>query len=144
LIETRNAPLDSEPLLRDDGMCFACGKNNPIGLRLEFDWDGERYSTRYVPDPAHQGWAGRTHGGFIALVLDEVLSRVVLTTQGMEWVTVELSTRLVRPIPTGRPVDVVGRIESVRSKLITAVGEVIDVETGQTVATGHAKLMKAR
>lgn len=131
-------------LLRDDGMCFACGKDNPIGLHLTFDWDGEVYSTRYVPDPAHQGWAGRTHGGFIALVLDEVLSRIVLTTQGMEWVTVELSIRLICPIPVGRAVDVQARLDDVRSRLISASGKVVDVDTGKLLATGQAKLMKAK
>jgi len=125
-------------------MCFACGGDNPIGLRLAFHWDGDVYCTRYVPDRMHQGWSGRTHGGMLSLVLDEVLSRVVLARFGFDWVTVEITTRLVRPAPVGRALDVRGKVESVRSRLITSSGEVIDVESGQIIATGLAKLMRAK
>lgn len=125
-------------------MCFGCGKDNPIGLKLDFDFDGEVYSTRYTPAKTHQGWANRTHGGMLALVLDEILSRVVLVQHGLDWVTVELTTRLIKPAPVERPVVVRGKIETVRGRLITATGEVVDEETGLILATGHAKLMRAK
>jgi len=136
--------LAEAKVLIDDGMCFGCGKDNPIGLKLEFEFDGETYSTTYTPDKTHQGWANRTHGGMLALVLDELLSRVVLVQHGLDWVTVELTTRLIKPAPVGRPLDVRTKIESVRGRLITATGEVVDHETGLTVATGSAKLMRAK
>jgi acyl-coenzyme A thioesterase PaaI-like protein len=136
--------LSDTKVLIDDGMCFGCGKDNPIGLRLTFAFDGETYSTCYTPEKTHQGWSDRTHGGMLALVLDEVLSRVVLTQHGLDWVTVELTTRLIKAAQVGRPLDVRGRIDTVRGRLITASGEVIDRETGLTVATGHAKLMRAK
>ena len=131
-------------VLIDDGMCFGCGKDNPIGLKLDFEFDGETYSTTYTPDKTHQGWANRTHGGMLALVLDELLSRVVLVQHGLDWVTVELTTRLIKPAPVGRQLDVRTKIESVRARLITATGEVVDHETGLIVATGSAKLMRAK
>ncbi len=64
--------------LADDGYCFGCGPNNPIGLKLEFDWNSETgdYVTTYTPTREHQGWVGRIHGGLIGLVFDEVLSQV--------------------------------------------------------------------
>ncbi|MGO8671984.1 MAG: PaaI family thioesterase [Capsulimonadaceae bacterium] len=130
--------------LTDDGMCFGCGEHNPIGLRLTFGWDGDLYYTRYTPERLHQGWAGRTHGGILALVLDEVLSRAVLERYGLDWVTVELTTRLVRPAPVGRCLRIHGRVGSVRSRLITAEGEVLDEETGRIIASGTAKLMRAK
>jgi acyl-coenzyme A thioesterase PaaI-like protein len=131
-------------VLIDDGMCFGCGKDNPIGLKLTFEFDGEIYSTTYTPDKTHQGWANRTHGGMLALVLDELLSRVVLVQHGLDWVTVELTTRLVRPATVGRPLDVRTKIDTVRARLITASGEVVDRESGLIVATGSAKLMRAK
>jgi len=134
----------SQQLLRDDSFCFGCGRDNPIGLRLTFDWDGDTYLTRYVPEREHQGWAGRTHGGILALILDELLSRAALERHGMDWVTAELSTRLLRPAPIGRPLVGRGRIVSVRSRLIVCQGEVSDEETGQIVASGEAKLMRPR
>lgn len=134
--------MNAAPLLRDDSYCFGCGSENPIGLRLTFHWDGDTYVTRYVPERSHQGWAGRTHGGILALILDEVLSRAALDRHGLDWVTAELTTRLVKPAPIGRALIVRGKVASVRSRLIICHGEVLDEESGQIIATGSAKLMR--
>ncbi|BDI34359.1 phenylacetic acid degradation protein [Capsulimonas corticalis] len=135
---------NSSPLLRDDGMCFGCGSENPIGLHLTFAWDGDTYGARFVPEACHQGWVGRVHGGILALVLDEVLSRAALERHGLDWVTAELTTRLVRPAPTGEPLIVRGRIDSVRSKMILCSGEVVDERSGAVIARGVAKMMRPR
>ena len=55
--------------LTDNGLCFGCGPNNPVGLRLTFEWDGDSYFTLWTPRPEHQGWEDRVHGGLLALVL---------------------------------------------------------------------------
>jgi acyl-coenzyme A thioesterase PaaI-like protein len=132
-------------MLVDDNYCFGCGANNPIGLRLKFEHNqltGE-YSTVYVPAIEHQGWVGRVHGGLLALVFDEVLSRVALTTLGMHWVTAELTTRMILPAMIGEPLLVRARIDSHRSRiaLTSAVAEYLD---GRVVAKASAKLMKPR
>jgi uncharacterized protein (TIGR00369 family) len=136
-------PEGDDATLVDDGMCFGCGPDNPIGLRLTFAWVGGRYETRWTPQAAHQGWAGRAHGGIVALVLDEILSRAALTTHGLHWVTAELTTRLVRPARVGVPL--VGRawVRSARSRLIVCDGEVREAEGEALVATGVGKLMPA-
>jgi len=133
---------DLGPLLRDDSYCFGCGSDNPIGLHLAFHWEGDTYMTRYVPQRAHQGWAGRTHGGILALILDEVLSRAALDRHGMDWVTAELTTRLVKPAPIERALIVKGNVVTVRSRIIICSGEVSDEISGQIIATGIAKLMR--
>jgi uncharacterized protein (TIGR00369 family) len=132
-------------MLIDNGYCFGCGPTNPIGLRLTFDSDpmtGD-YRTVYVPVKEHQGWAGRVHGGLLALVFDEVLSRVALTNLGMEWVTAELSVRLLRAAALGEPLTFQARIVSKRSKLVVTSADAVD-EQGNFVATATAKLMKPR
>lgn len=129
--------------LQDDGQCFGCGAENPIGLRLTFGWNGEFYETRWTPEKAHQGWAGRVHGGLLALVLDEVLSRAALDRHGLHWVTAELTTRLHRPAPIGEALRARAWIVSARSRLIVCEGDVRDEATGQIVAAGQAKLMRA-
>lgn len=130
--------------LRDDGLCFGCGPDNPIGLRLTFAWDGDTYHTRWTPEFAHQGWAGRVHGGLIALVLDETLSRAALEQHGLDWVTAELNTRLRLPAAVGRPLVIRARIESVRRSLVVCVGEVVDEASGALIALGRAKMMRVK
>lgn len=134
----------SEPTLRDNGVCFVCGPENPIGLHLDFAWEGDLYVTRWTPQAVHQGWADRVHGGLLATVLDELLSRTALSRHGMQWVTAELTTRMKRPVPIGRPL--IGRawIETVRPRLIVSAGELCDAETNTALATGQAKMMSVR
>ena len=45
-------------------MCFVCGIDNPIGVRLAFSTDDEgRCIARFRPKPEHQGYPGQLHGG---------------------------------------------------------------------------------
>jgi acyl-coenzyme A thioesterase PaaI-like protein len=52
-------------------MCFVCGIENPIGLKLSFYTDDEgRCIARFRPKPEHQGFPGQLHGGLISTLLD--------------------------------------------------------------------------
>jgi acyl-coenzyme A thioesterase PaaI-like protein len=132
-------------MLVDDAYCFGCGPNNPIGLRLTFEKNEETgdYTTLYHPVREHQGWVGRVHGGLLALVFDEVLSRVALTTLGLNWVTAELTTRMIRPAPIGSPLLFKARIVSQRSRLVVSSADALDTD-GQLIAVATAKLMRPR
>jgi acyl-coenzyme A thioesterase PaaI-like protein len=129
--------------LTDDGLCFGCGPQNPVGLKLAFAWEGDTCVTRWTPSAEHQGWAGRVHGGLLALVLDEVLSRAALERHGLSWVTAELTTRLKRPVPVGQPLRVEARIVLVRPRLIVCEGTVRAPSGGGPFAWGRAKMMRA-
>ena len=138
-----NSSILPEPPLVDDGYCFGCGPSNPIGLKLEFHWDEKSgdYVTSYTPAREHQGWEGRIHGGLIGLVFDEVLSRVVLYTRGMTWVTAELATRMIRPVAIGETIDIRGRIVLQRSRLTISEGEAVSRLDGVVVASARCKMM---
>ena len=41
-------------------MCFACGRDNPIGLKLKLQRDGEAVRTEFTPEEQHQGWPDLT------------------------------------------------------------------------------------
>src|SRR2546429_8548212 len=53
--------------------CFVCGVNNPLGLRLDFETDGEMVRARYAPRPEHSGFKEAVHGGLLFTVLDEAM-----------------------------------------------------------------------
>ena len=91
----------------------------------------------------HQGWVDRVHGGLLALVLDEALSRAALETHGLHWVTAELTTRLHAPAAIGEPLRVSARVKSARPKLIVCTGEVRTEFGAQLIASGSAKMMRA-
>ena len=96
-----------------DDMCFACGRANPIGLKLTFHEEGDEYIATFVADPAHQGYAGVVHGGILATLLDEIMARYVWVKAGPA-ATAKLEIRYRRPAPTGQPIEIRGRITAER------------------------------
>ena len=122
-----------------DDMCFACGRKNPIGLKLQFNFDGDDYVTTFEVRPEHQGWAGIVHGGIVATLLDETMTRM-LCDAGTPVVTADLHVRLKQPVPLGMPLQVRARIRERRKRVIETEAEVV-LSDGAVAATGEAKLM---
>ena len=62
---------------KDVPMCFGCGRDNTIGLKLDFHQEGESVRAEFIPGEMYQGWPGVVHGGLICTMLDEVIGYVV-------------------------------------------------------------------
>ena len=121
--------------LERDDFCFACGKDNPRGLKLkiEVDRDGARFEYR-VPENL-QGWQGVTHGGIISTMLDEDMVWAAAGRE-IEVVTAEMTVRFTNPLPTGHKIKVQGRIVKESSKLLQAEASAFDSEKVYALATG--------
>ena len=50
-------------------MCFACGKKNPIGLKMTFKMDEKECVSYFTPKEEHQSYNGMMHGGLISVLL---------------------------------------------------------------------------
>ena len=129
-----------ELTLLEDGMCFGCGKNNPIGLKLEFEKQGEDYVGEFTPRTEHQGWAGITHGGILTTVLDEAMGRLSWL-EGYGTVTAEMTVRFKRPAPTGKKLEIRGRITGEEGRRLYCSAEAIDSD-GQVVTEATSVLVK--
>lgn len=81
-------------------LCFGCGQDNPIGLKLEFQEVGTKYLTYFTPGPNHQSYDGITHGGLICTVLDETMGRF-LVSKGIVAFTAEMQVRFKNKAPIG-------------------------------------------
>lgn len=105
-------------------MCFGCGMENPIGLKLFFyETDDGRVVARFTPREEHQGYPGVLHGGIASTVLDEVIGRVCIAEE--RWmVTAKMEVRYRRPIPLGEPLLVVGETVESRGRRLVARGEI--------------------
>jgi len=103
----------------DDGNCFICGKDNPIGFKAEFDINpAHRRAMTTVRIPgAYQGWQGITHGGIISALLDEICAQACIGA-GMQIVTSEMKLRYRAPVPTGSVVTVIGEVVGERRCLV--------------------------
>jgi len=114
-----------------DDMCFACGKGNPIGLKLDFRFEGEEYVTEFEVRPEYQGWAGIVHGGLLATVLDETMARL-LWEKELNAITGRLNVRYHDRLAVGESVTVRARITKQRSPLIETTAKAL--KTDGTVA----------
>ncbi|MGI6679224.1 MAG: PaaI family thioesterase [Dehalobacterium sp.] len=125
-----------------DHMCFACGKKNPIGLKLDFFDDQGVYTTVFTPKEEHQGYPGIVHGGITATILDEVTARYVLS-QGIVAFTASLNVRYRKGIPIGRPVTFKSRMVQKKGRLYEMEAQAI-LEDGTVAAEAVAKVMEAK
>ena len=123
-------------VLRDSSKCFACGKENPTGLQIEFAFDPSERSLRgrFSPRKEHEGWEGIIHGGIIATLMDEAM--VKLTAHlGIPAVSAEITVRFRASAAPGDELEVIARVAKAAGRLIEAEAT---VERGQVVI-GQAK-----
>ncbi len=113
---------------RNSRMCFVCGLQNPVGLKLAFYEDTEAEQVRAeisVPDE-YQGYPGVVHGGIVSAILDEVSGRAVLLhgSDDALMATLRLTVRYRRPTPTETPLTAVGWVERMSGMGARVAGEI--------------------
>jgi acyl-coenzyme A thioesterase PaaI-like protein len=84
----------------DVNRCFACGKGNPDGLQLDFDYQPDTKSVicRLNLPTRFQGATGFAHGGIIATLLDEAMAKVN-GKGGIKAVTMQLEVFYRKMVP---------------------------------------------
>ena len=68
--------VPEKPDIERATMCFACGVDNPIGLRIRFRMKGGRCLGEFTPGANQVGYANTVHGGIIYAALDDVMANV--------------------------------------------------------------------
>src|SRR5689334_13646012 len=89
--------------------CFGCGGGNARGMKLAFEFDesSQRVIGRFGLGEEYQGATGFIHGGIIATVLDEVMSKVSRFGK-LHAVTAELTVEYLRPVRVDEELRVEG------------------------------------
>ncbi len=90
--------------------CYACGADNPQGMRLKFSIFPEDPVVRATFSMAHryQGPPAAVHGGIIATLVDEAMGKLS-RVDGVVAMTAELNVEYLRPVPLGRKIIVEAR-----------------------------------
>ncbi len=112
---TRHTPDSMEPRTIDEraNHCFGCGPANPQGLHLVFTTETSNpefiTATAHIQlDRMHEGPPGHIHGGIVAALLDEAMSKlnrplnVIAMTRHME-------VDYFKPAPLYHPLVLVAR-----------------------------------
>ena len=115
-------------------MCFGCGPDNPIGLKLKFEWDGTTARAEFTPNEVYQGWNGFLHGGIVTCILDEALCYAAVFS-GVFTVTAKLEARLKRLSPIDEPLIVTSPIVKKNKRLIETRADIC-LRDGTRIAEG--------
>ena len=127
--------------LSDDGYCFGCGRNNPIGLKLDFvETSDGGCVARFTPGPEYQGWEGITHGGILTTLADEAMGRLVWM-KGIRAVTAEMTIKFKRPARSGTPLTITGAIEGEEGRVLDCRSEIKGPD-GTLIAEATAKMVR--
>jgi acyl-coenzyme A thioesterase PaaI-like protein len=89
--------------------CFVSGPYNPLGIAIEVRRDGDEAVAHVEIGPAFEGAPGRSHGGIVAAVFDDVLG-YLLTLEHVPGFTGELSVRYLAPTPIRVPLEFRARV----------------------------------
>ncbi|MFB3908425.1 MAG: PaaI family thioesterase [Candidatus Eisenbacteria bacterium] len=132
------SPVD----LQDDGGCFVCGRENPLGLRLSWSFEEDRSRARFRPSPHHQGWRGIVHGGILAALLDEAMAQR-LRFSAIRGVTATMTIRYRAPVPTSTEIVVEGFLEADRGRALRTRAEARTPD-GKLVADAEGTCIRSR
>ncbi len=124
-------------------MCFACGKENPIGLRIQFHFDGETCTAEFTPGGNHVGWQDTVHGGIIYAALDDVMANV-LYLQGRKAHTAKCEVRYRRPLRVGETIRLRGWVDKEKRRLVVLKGEARRAADDAVIADCESTFMIAR
>jgi acyl-coenzyme A thioesterase PaaI-like protein len=121
-------------------MCFACGPDNPIGLHIKFECDGDACRAQFTPTQNHVGWEDTVHGGIIYSALDDVTANVMYK-QGRKAHTARCEIRYRQPLLVGETINLHGWIDSERGRLILLKGEARKASDNSLVADCVTRFM---
>jgi acyl-coenzyme A thioesterase PaaI-like protein len=121
-------------------MCFACGKDNPIGLKIDFSFDGEFCSGEFTGQEHHVGWQSTIHGGIVYSALDDVTANVVYL-QGRKAHTAKCEIRYRKPLQVGETILLKGWVEKEKGCLVILKGEARRKSDGVLVADCESSFM---
>jgi uncharacterized protein (TIGR00369 family) len=117
--------------------CFGCGTSNKTGLRLKFDVDERDRVVCHTKIPKRfQGPPGHVHGGIIATLLDEAMSKANRHF-GVVAMTRQMDVEYLKPVPLSTAIVITSRHVSAAGRKHHCEAEIAGVD-GTILAKGRA------
>lgn len=140
---------DSRSIVAEDGRryafadhnCFACGTENPIGMRLHIEIGEGTARAAWTAGEQYVGWSDKVHGGIIATLLDEVMAWAPSSYDSWA-VTAEMTVRYRSPAVPGEELKATGRVAERRRRIYEVVGEVRGADD-RLIAEGRGRYLGA-
>lgn len=97
--------------------------HNPMGIPLRITVSGAEATATVITTALFEGPPGIVHGGFVAAMLDALLSTLV-QAQDIRAVTVRLDVRFLRAVETGTQLHLRGSVKAVEGRKVRAAGRI--------------------
>lgn len=114
--------------------CFACGQDNHDGMKLKFHYDEERnrYVCNFRLSRRYTGPPGYCHGGIIATILDDAMSKVNRLRKVVA-LTSQITVQYLRPVPLRQRLRVEAYAVRARGRRLFNEAEIVN-EAGKVLA----------
>lgn len=120
--------------------CWVCGQDNPLGLRARSFKVDDTVRLPCTPRPEHAGWSDVVHGGFVATLLDEVMTWAAILGSRQPVFAAEFGVRMQEPLHAGTPCIAVGRMARDRRRVFDTEAWLED-EAGRIYARATGRYM---
>jgi len=113
------------------------GRSSPWGLDVEVRRDGDEAVATFTLRAAHEGAPGRSHGGIVAALFDDIFG-FVLQVHAQSAFTGELWLRYEAGVPIDEPLTCRTRLDRRDGRKLYMTGELTVSATGQILARSSA------
>ncbi len=122
--------------------CFVCGMENSRGLKLKFSYDRDKNEayTKFSFQEYMQGYKKIIHGGFLFMLLDEVMAKACLFNDILA-LTAKIEIKFQKPVYANEEIEVRGKIREIRGKKIKLRSCCID-EDGDARASAEGLFIR--
>jgi acyl-coenzyme A thioesterase PaaI-like protein len=124
-------------------MCFICGVDNPVGLKLKiYETEPGVIETNYTIPEHYQSYPGIVHGGIVATILDEISGRSLMgdPSKPRFMYTAKLEVKYRKNVPVGVPLKIVGKAGKSKGRMAEGWAGIYDPE-GALLAEAHSLLI---
>jgi len=132
--------LDPTTVFGGAQQCFGCGPNNPKGMQLKFERDGDEIVSVFEAREGWEGPPGVLHGGLQATLADEVGAWALIGLRGRFGFTTTMNLRYYRPARMEKPIEARAKITDESEKM--AVVQVTLRQDGKRILSGKISYAK--
>ena len=124
-----------------DYNCIACSPKRHDGLNLEPRLNAESNVVEddYIFPKRCEGFNSVVHGGYIGMILDEIMGYAVILKKGLLPVTSDMSIKFRRPVIVGTQYKITSIVEKEDGQLFYCKGFIKDQE-GHIVAESEGRM----
>jgi len=119
--------------------CFVCGRNNPRGLNIPFNFANRKVTAVYTPEKEYCGFDNIVHGGILSTLADEAMMHLIWSSD-LRAATAEIVMRFHSTAIIGQKILIEAEFLERSDKLIRCQCRLRDSE-GRKIASAKGKFL---